>query len=310
MIVRFATLYPGVVRQALLDMEPKSRALTKAILCQSPALARIQPKPDCDGLVGGPLPGKTLEIRRNSYQWPYPTKEIYSIKRESSPPDAPYEVALKVNMIIDPKMSDKQKEEALKKIAAWQSQTNDYLNCQSGAVSSYSSSPTDVRSCPPDPALKRSPGVKFSIVLNPTDDASLTPQVTVHACYNCEIPAREQRSDCAEVKKHAKNKCLAGGKKTEAQCSAEIDGREPEAFNRADAQNYELKATNTTVFHEVGHLLGLRDEYADPTYPINDLGEHNSIMANSNSDDSRLFPRHLDQILSPAIDCQKAAAPN
>jgi len=75
--------------------------------------------------------------------------------------------------------------------------------------------------------------------------------------------------------------------------------------NRANAGNYTLNQGNGTVFHEVGHIFGLDDEYLDPTYPYTPQGEHNSIMNSSDNDNSRLFPRHLKQLISP-LSCPAA----
>ncbi|HAZ11568.1 MAG: hypothetical protein A2X86_21630 [Bdellovibrionales bacterium GWA2_49_15] len=69
--------------------------------------------------------------------------------------------------------------------------------------------------------------------------------------------------------------------------------------NRQNAGNYTLDQDNGTVFHEVGHIFGLDDEYLDPTYPYTPQGEHDSIMNNSDEGSGRLHSRHLQDLLSP-----------
>ncbi len=81
-------------------------------------------------------------------------------------------------------------------------------------------------------------------------------------------------------------------------------GRAQNASNRQNAGNYTLQQDNGTVFHEVGHIFGLDDEYLDPTYPYTPQGEHDSVM-NSCDNSGRLYPRHLKQLLSP-LNCPAA----
>ena len=50
-----------------------------------------------------------------------------------------------------------------------------------------------------------------------------------------------------------------------------------------------------TIVHEIGHKLGLPDEYAADYYPFNLVGEHDSFMNNGRN----VKPRHIGSILSP-----------
>jgi hypothetical protein len=289
-------------------------------------LTFIQPKTDCEGLSGGPIPGSTpLSVNRKSYDWPYAADNVYSIAKPTAPPDAPYEVSLTVNMVADPKMDPEKRKELLSKIGDWEKKTEEFFNCQSGASSKYvpSSSwfgflPWVGNACPPDSSMKRSPGLKFSIKLRPTDDNNAPePRVNLHECYNADM-VKDEREDCDKIKTHQINRCIERGASQKPElgkaeltqfCEKKIADTTRDYLNREDSGNYTKSTKMGTVFHEVGHLLGLNDEYSDKTYPMNDLGEHSSLMNHSNENGSRLFPRHLDQILSPAIDCRKTEAP-
>ncbi len=57
----------------------------------------------------------------------------------------------------------------------------------------------------------------------------------------------------------------------------------------------------TIVTHEVGHILGLKDEYADEFVPDRVIGEENSLMHSSYvaPNHLKLYPRHLQTFLSP-----------
>lgn len=49
---------------------------------------------------------------------------------------------------------------------------------------------------------------------------------------------------------------------------------------RDDAANWFVKGDATTRAHEIGHLLGLKDEYADPASPHRKVYTDNSLMGN------------------------------
>lgn len=80
------------------------------------------------------------------------------------------------------------------------------------------------------------------------------------------------------------------------------------AGNRENATNWTLGADNSTANHEFGHALGLDDEYEDTGYPFNLLGEHDSIMNNSNDPAARFYRRHFEQMVDPAVRCTAGTA--
>lgn len=49
---------------------------------------------------------------------------------------------------------------------------------------------------------------------------------------------------------------------------------------RDNAANWYVKGDNTTRAHEIGHLLGLKDEYSDPASPKRKVYTDNSLMGN------------------------------
>lgn len=118
-----------------------------------------------------------------------------------------------------------------------------------------------------------SPRVRFAISAG---NGTTPPVMNVSDCYNRTL-APAMRNNCAAV-------AAAGG-------------------NWQDSGNLTGTSTDGTVHHEFGHLMGLDDEYNRDYYPMNLLGEHDSVMNGSNDRD-RLYPRHIQQIIRPAQRCQ------
>jgi hypothetical protein len=83
-------------------------------------------------------------------------------------------------------------------------------------------------------------------------------------------------------------------------CDRENPPSSTGAYDREDSGNYTFNTAAGTVLHEVGHAMGLPDEYQDPNYSFLPQGEHDSIMNNSGNPNASITPRHLSRILSPA----------
>jgi len=69
---------------------------------------------------------------------------------------------------------------------------------------------------------------------------------------------------------------------------------------QADSSNFHSQVDLSTVLHEAGHGLGLSDEYVATYYPLNSIGEPDSVMREQVMP-MRLYSRHLDQILNPGL---------
>ena len=70
--------------------------------------------------------------------------------------------------------------------------------------------------------------------------------------------------------------------------------------NRENAANLTLGSTLGTIRHELFHQMGNNDdEYVDSAMEFNPIGEFNSLMNNSDGRGARLYPRHVQEILSP-----------
>jgi hypothetical protein len=119
---------------------------------------------------------------------------------------------------------------------------------------------------------KMNPPVIFNYEVG--TDTSTKPVVNVSTCYNRKLPKADQHS-CDKVKQ------LKNG------------------ANWMDAGNFTLSINPKTLAHEMGHQLGLDDEYSAGYYPMNNLGEKDSIMSNG----LKLYPRHIQQIIGPALRC-------
>jgi hypothetical protein len=117
---------------------------------------------------------------------------------------------------------------------------------------------------------KMKPPVTFKYEVG--TDTSAPPVVKVSTCYNRTLPKADKHS-CDKVR-------AAGG-------------------NWQDAGNYTFDTDDKTLSHEMGHQLGLDDEYSAAYYPINNLGEDDSIMNSG----VNLYPRHVRRIVQPALRC-------
>jgi hypothetical protein len=118
---------------------------------------------------------------------------------------------------------------------------------------------------------KMTPSVKLEFEAG---TGSEDPVVKVSKCYNRELP-EEVQHQCASVN-------AAGG-------------------NWEDAGSFTFDMDAKTLNHEMGHQLGLDDEYTADYYPINSLGEDDSVMNSG----VNLYPRHLRRIVQPALRCGK-----
>jgi|GEM_PF-6413990 len=69
----------------------------------------------------------------------------------------------------------------------------------------------------------------------------------------------------------------------------------PGRMSQADSGNFPATVDMATIQHEIGHGLGLPDEYSADYYNFNTIGEPDSLM-NTNG---RLYSRHFNRMLHP-----------
>ncbi|MBI2521100.1 MAG: hypothetical protein HYV97_11800 [Bdellovibrio sp.] len=314
---------PNMVRQALLDMTPSERYLAQAVLCESNVLNSVKREKNCQGISGGPLPGATpvTVSRRKVNDWPYGSENHFNITRPETPADAPYTINLSINMLVGASLGgadangDGIPDAMATKLQEWKRDTEGFLNCSTGQVANFtpmdSVTPT---SCPnpsdgdnnPREGMQRIPGLKFNITMVPTTDPNAAePLVSIHECYNMDVTASNGtgvRSNCNDVRELFLARCAdRTPTPPAAQCVTDYNNRlatEPYRLDRANSGNYTLRSPPGVIRHEVVHLMGLADEYSSSAKPFSRLGEPDSLMNKSNSS-SRLYPRHLDNILEP-----------
>ena len=125
------------------------------------------------------------------------------------------------------------------------------------------------------------PIIKFQISVEVVNLSLLQPSndiIKVHQCFSSDLKGKK-RTLCAE------NNQAAGG-------------------NRQDDHNWVPSTTSVVVEHELGHILGLDDEYVEDNYHFNLIGEENSLMRHTQGT-TQLKRRHFLEILTPALQCSE-----
>ncbi len=287
--------HPNVLRQALLDMPPSLRAATKYVLCRFNLKVRADPPRECVGASGGPYPARDVQVDRSSPDYPYESDNRYKIRRL---PDGTTEVELTVYVQADAGIPDTEKTQTLDH---WRTQARTYYDAQAAQARVE------------NPAL---PAMRFKIATAEIPNMpmggpgvrTLRPRVSLHRCWRAEIGS----SVCSEVRGYAVRECrrgceavpanyrVAGAPGCEAHCDGAYPVSTPWTANREDSGNLTPNTSDGTIRHEFGHMLGLNDEYQDPTYLFARLGEHDSVMNNNHERTARFYPRHFEQILAPA----------
>ena len=300
---------PNVIRQFMLEEKPEDRALAKSLLCKNGYQSYIKDRNPCAGVTGGPLPGKRPVVVKQKTTNTYPFASYNGAIISQPTPQSPRSFSLGINFVLGPNMGGVPNATSLMNQAArkFEADSNKFLNCQVGAEGSPQSySPPGANRaipCPPDPKLKKPPGMNFNIKFNVAPPGSVPPKpkVSIHQCYRAEISwdhGVTAASNCQRVRQYAVNECIRAGK-TATECDRITPPVGDPSLNRADSGNLTLNSKLGTLRHEVLHKLGLKDEYIDPGMPFNPIGEDNSIMRYSRHPNAKLYPRHLDELIAP-----------
>lgn len=102
---------------------------------------------------------------------------------------------------------------------------------------------------------------------------------------------------CANQENDMKNKICDGRMTSFGEIKKDPYPLGASEYDRENAGNLSTKTPLSVLAHEFGHRMGFNDEYEDPTYPIQVLGEESSIM-NYTGPHVRLYPRHLKNIIN------------
>ncbi|MGK5089620.1 hypothetical protein WDW86_18870 [Bdellovibrionota bacterium FG-2] len=158
--------------------------------------------------------------------------------------------------------------------------------------------------CPTSPQLFDGKSLKFEISCKEVAvGGAVSEAVRVHRCFRSEIGDENQAKDCGAVRSFAVNDwqktCPSGDESCLKGMDLAAGPAGGPALNRADSGNFTLNQRLGTVFHEVGHLLGLNDEYEMTPMPLGLLGPKESFMNNSHDPNSRPMPYHFARIVEP-----------
>jgi len=320
---------PHVVRQALIEMPENERRMAQAVLCNSGFLNTINKPYSCGNVTGDLSSSDGVLVSRGKANFPYGgSAREYSLKKDT---DGNITIKKTVNLVI-PNLSelpDDQKQCLQENVKA---NFENKFNCQLGSSSESSTSielatlpacleagaqaqprATSSVSCPTPPNVVRDPKVKFDLNIELKSSApSGNNNFRLHQCFNADIRPRSDQGDCDKVKELHVNRCIeANGYSRCANqdittcCTEYVDNKmetNPASLNRANAANLTYNTKIGTWNHEIMHQVLISDEYNNKHYPFSELGEHDSIMKSSRNVNSKIYPRHIEQILRP-LEC-------
>lgn len=185
------------------------------------------------------------------------------------------------------------------RLEEWEQLSQNYYKCQFGEIESFSyvdqNNNSQVVNCSKN--YYQNTDIKFNFFI---DDKHVFP-INLHLCFSNDAP-RDKRTSCDELYQIKIEQCLNNN--SESYCYENI---KPDSYQlltgRVNAANYTYEMSNKTLIHEVGHFLGLRDEYPSMGLWNIDLnGGFPSIMSNlpsmANLHEFKLLPRHTREILS------------
>jgi hypothetical protein len=259
-----ANRYPQVLRQLLLDMKTDELPMAKNLLCKIglvEVLRKNSQEFNCTGISGQLDKGEGVSIQRMNSLYPFGNEINYKVKKNTQ--NGHFEVTTLINFkfIADTTIP-----------TPIEVQRNSFdLKIQEWKrnVNQYISAQAAGFHPPLDPAID----VKLEV-----GTGTALPLITVSTCYNSTLPPNLSHQ-CAATNAPRSNGSPLG--------------------NWQDAGGFTLDFSPTGINHEMGHQLGLADEYSREYYPINTLGENDSVMNTGN----KMFPRHFKKMILPAINC-------
>ncbi len=302
-VVITSMLSPNIVRQALLDATPVERTMMLRALCTlrlgegRTAIETLRPTTNCEGVSrDSSREPPVVRVNRNSMDegWPMRASTAYEIVQPVTAA-SPTILRLPVSLVIP----DDEREAFEATRVSWAQDLNQYFNCQSGALTpapeglvNYSAS------CPPDPTMARTPPIRFEVeftLVSPTASTPSEPRLNVSRCFHHDLNS----TDCAAIRQYRITRCIERPS-TPEECESTVPPVGDLRNNRENAANLSSGSSLQTLRHEIAHKMGLMDEYTSPPYDriLNPAGEHDSLLNRHTATNSRLYPRHLDQILS------------
>jgi hypothetical protein len=321
--------YPQVVRQAMNDMGVDNLDVAKYALCSSGNATDFKEPVSCKGKRGNIKSPKGQDIIIDAGFFPYKIGGKINARELDDGT-----IVLKKTIRLEDKagLTDKEKKCLSKSI---ENELVNDINCQIGypgnkkksEINSLDQSlcgatkPSKIeRDCPTSPNKKRDPMVKIEVDLEfdpPFDFNATEDKISIYKCYRSEIPVVEDRSDCEKVKEWNISTCEKSNgidyglcfveppEKLKGCCTSFVaDNMENGSLFRQNANNMTPFSKQGVWQHEIFHTFGLGDEYSDPTYPVADMGEHDSVMRNPYEPKSKILPRHVDSILKRVKECQ------
>ncbi len=316
--------YRNAVSQALADSRGRLADLAElqSVLCTG-SLTGLRVGPACEGVSGGPLPGAVpVKADQEVYAFPYSANSSLLFIQHAVGDSVTVQVSVPV--LFDDDVVETERRAALE---LWNQTTSDWYNCYAGTLGKpqyqylggYVTPGALVdpalivtQSCASSPLFFAGKSLRFEVHFDAINAAEAAARaeldgaiktVRVHRCFRTEIDDETQARDCKAVRDFAVKDWQAGCSKGDQACLDKMVAwgglvGSP-TLNRADSGNFILGQRLKTVFHEVGHLMGLRDEYEDAAMPIGLLGPKESFMNNSHDDHSHPMAYHFARIAEP-----------
>jgi len=324
--------HPQAVQQAMLDMPAASRDAVKAMMCKMPSetspyferFQRYSQSHSCRGVT--PQADGSTQVNRTSWGWPYAGTTNYSI---SNDPDGTrvINVPIQFTPTCDTYLSGlpaatgsgatigNNLPAAVRTNLMNLSDANGNGTVDAGEFNYFQLAGMNCANQATF-ANNRITGANGWVTSSNqrwnAQAAALAPPITPGVRVNIQ---RCCTSGCART-------CPAGVKNINVTACSNADTGgtrcdQVSGSNRESEESYSFAQSNNTTWHEMGHAMGLQDEYRDPNYPAHALGETGRTTAagcgstmgsqsgSANGSCEQIHRRHFLEILRPAeLGCQ------